>query len=250
MNLSYKKTFTEKLGLDFSNENDNIWLKNSMTLRKWIGILGMFLPLLLWLFLYVSTGLREPLDSISHYYYTRVDSIFIIIMGIIALFLIIYSGPKAYDFYVSSLAGLSALVLLLFPTSTILKNVPSEIIPYTNTILVENLNREYLHYASAAVFLLCLAVMSLFFFTKSNETKATMGVRKKIRNRIYIICGTSMILALLVMFISALLIRNGSLDEELYNSLNMTFWMETLAVESFGISWLVKGETLFPDLKR
>ena len=165
-----------------------------------------------------------------------------IIMGIIAIFLINYTGPKSYDFFFSSLAGICILVLLLFPTSTILNSVPDSQITHTNTVLEISSAREYTHYISSAIFLACLAIMSLFFFTKSDKPKEDRGQMKRIRNWIYIICGILMVIALLVIFICTILMNKGMLKPEDYNSMNMTFWMETMAVESFGISWLVKGE--------
>lgn len=33
----------------------------------------------------------------------------------------------------------------------------------------------------------------------------------------------------------------------MYQNNRLTFWMETLAVESFGFAWLIKGETMFKD---
>lgn len=87
------------LNVDYKDEN-SIWLTNSLTLRKVIGILGMSLPLLLFLFLFLDNGLNEPLDSISHYYYTRVSGIFVSILSILGIFLIIYKGIKPIDFVV------------------------------------------------------------------------------------------------------------------------------------------------------
>jgi hypothetical protein len=37
------------------------------------------------------------------------------------------------------------------------------------------------------------------------------------------------------------------IPEDYYKSHQLTFWMETMAVECFGFSWLVKGETIFKD---
>ena len=39
------------------------------------------------------------------------------------------------------------------------------------------------------------------------------------------------------------------IPEDIYQNHQLTFWMEALAVESFGFSWLIKGETLFKDKK-
>jgi len=52
-----------------------------------------------------------------------------------------------------------------------------------------------------------------------------------------------MVLAILVLFAGSLKI----IPSEYFKNYPLTFWMETLAIESFGFAWLVKGETLFKD---
>ena len=51
MNKSKESNLDTLLNVDYQNDN-NIWLTNSLTLRKMIGILGMAMPLLLYVFLY------------------------------------------------------------------------------------------------------------------------------------------------------------------------------------------------------
>ncbi len=77
------------LKLDYANTND-IWLTDQQTLRKLIGILGMLLPILLWTFVFAVSGRTSELPSISHYYYTRANGVFIIVVSLLAIFLIIY----------------------------------------------------------------------------------------------------------------------------------------------------------------
>lgn len=88
--------------------------------------------------------------------------------------------------------------------------------------------------------------MSIFLFTKSDKTKEERGVKKKIRNRIYRVCGVLMIFAITVIFLGGFC---KLIPEDIYQNHQLTFWMEALAVESFGFSWLIKGETLFKDKK-
>ena len=52
-----------------------------------------------------------------------------------------------------------------------------------------------------------------------------------------------MLLALLVIVLGLFDI----IPTETYDRLKLTFWMEALAVEAFGFSWLVKGEALMQD---
>jgi hypothetical protein len=224
--------------VDYSDP-EKIALSNQDTLRKIVGILGMALPLLLYVFLYVDLGYDKTLPSISHYYYTRVCSIFVAIMSILAIFLIIYKGREPLDFYLSAAAGLFAFCVVLFPTN----NIDG---PFSVTILKDSPVRPVFHYVSASIFLTCLAIMALFVFTKSDKSVKTRGIKKKIRNRLYRTCGAIMIMAILVMLLWGINLLGPDLTR-FYNNHNLTFWLETIAVESFGFSWLVKGGTFLKD---
>lgn len=232
------------LNLDFQEDN-KIWLTNSKTLRKVIGILGMALPLLLVLFLFVDSGLHHPLESISHYYYTRVNSIFIFILGALGLFLIIYRGFKPIDFFVSCTAGIFALFVVFFPTGNLGEMCCDTQMKYAVTYIKPSAFRVGFHYVSAGIFLSCLSYMSIVLFTKSDKSAEHRGSRKITRNRIYRICGVLMILAILVIVAGLFEI----IPDKFYTDHHLTFWMETLAVESFGFSWLIKGDTFFQDSK-
>ncbi len=234
--------FNAFLNLDFTEE-DNLWLRSGYTLRKLVGILGIALPVLLYVFLFASNGLKVPLDSISHYYFTRVAGIFIIILGSIGIFLLVYKGKKSVDFYISFIAGIFALFVLLFPTSNITGICNDADKKYSVTILNDCEIRVYFHYISAAIFLLCLSFMSFFLFTKSDKPKKQRGRRKIIRNGIYRACGVIMVLSLLIILLGTLKI----IPPVFYKEHHITYWMETLAIESFGFSWLIKGDTLFKD---
>lgn len=234
--------FNASLKANYSN-NDTVWLSSGYTLRKLVGILGMLLPLLLYLFLLISYGIKTPLDSISHYYFTRVTSIFIIILGTLAIFLMVYKAEKSIDFYISFIAGIFALCVLLFPTSNITNICCDPSKDYAVTFLRDSSAREYFHYTSAAIFLLALAYMSLFLFTKSDKPRSEIGRKKKIRNTIYIVCGVIMLVALLVILLGTI----GVIPRGFYEKYHLTYWMETVSIEAFGFSWLIKGRSFFKD---
>ncbi len=99
------------------------------------------------------------------------------------------------------------------------------------------------HYISAGIFLLCLAYMSIFLFTKSDKSPTERGSKKIQRNRVYRICGVLMVLAVVIIASESLSI----IPPTYYTTHKVTFWMETLAIESFGFAWLIKGETFFRD---
>jgi succinate dehydrogenase hydrophobic anchor subunit len=242
MNKSKQSNLNTFLKVDYKEDN-SIWLTNSLTLRKIIGVLGMVMPLLLFIFLYLDNGMQQPLESISHYYYTRVSGIFVIILSLLAFFLIVYKGKEPVDFYISLFAGIFALLVVLFPTNNITEICGDAAKKYAVTILPNSDFRVYFHYTAAALFFLCLSYMSFFLFTKSDKSPSKRGTHKIIRNRIYRTCGVLMLLALLTLFAGSLKIIHPSY----FKTFPLTFWMETLAIESFGFAWLVKGETLFKD---
>jgi hypothetical protein len=242
MNKFKESNLTTLLKVDYKDK-DTIWLTNSLTLRKIVGVLGMAMPLLLYVFLYLDNGLQYPLESISHYYYTRVSGIFEITISLLAFFLIVYKGKEPVDFYISLFAGFFALLVVLFPTDNITESCCDPIKKYSVTFLPVSHFRMYFHYTAAALFFLCLSYMSFFLFTKSNKPPSERGTQKIIRNRIYRTCGVLMLLALLILFAGSLKI----IPPSYFKTFPLTFWMETLAIESFGFAWLVKGETLFKD---
>ncbi len=227
---------------NYSTTGD-IALKNQNTLRRIVGSLGMLLPLLVYLFLEITDNFDPILPSISHYYFTRSASFFLIIVSLLAVFLLIYKGEDFIDYILSGFAGISALLMLIFPTDN-LKGLKygGKFDAVAVTFFQQSEFRPKLHYGCAAIFLLCLAAMCLFLFTKSGSYRTK---RKKIRNKIYVACGIVMIAALLIAFLGFLEVIN----KDFYDAHNLTFWMETVSVEAFGFSWMVKGGVIFADKK-
>ncbi len=233
---AYKKTnrMERAFGLHYDDDRQP-WLHSQQILRRLVGTLGILLPLLLVGFVWLSTGYWGTLDSISHYYFTRANSIFTGVVSLLAIFLIIYKGYDRRDFYISLLASLGALTLVLLPTD----NVPDD--PGYNVVIAHvpgSALRVDVHYISAGVFLGALAYMSMFLFTKG---KRLPSARKKARNAVYFTCGVVMVIALL-----AILLRqfDMGIPTDFYDNHHLTFWLETVAVVSFGISWMVKGDTV------
>lgn len=233
------------INLDYRKEDD-IWLQNSKSLRKLIGILGMALPFILIIYTFLFFDLARPIESISHYYYTRAGSVFTVILSVIAIFLIVYSGKEPKDFYISTIAGIAALFVVFFPTGNLSAECCDTLKAYSVTYINGTASagfRETFHLVSAAVFLLLLAYMSYFLFTKSSKVPEHRGRKKVTRNRIFRVCAVIIVASLIVMLLGF----SGVIPEDIYNGNQLTFWMETLAVESFGFAWLIKGEAMFKD---
>ena len=219
-------------------------------LRRAIGFIGIFLPLVLALgkILIESPGLQ---GSISAYYYTVMRNVFVGSLCAIGVFLVSYRYQK-HDIIAAVLAGIFAFGVALFPTA------PEVAATATDEVI------GTVHLTSAALFFLTLAYISLFLFTKTNPEKtlkprkpldylallvvtktipgAPLNPRKKWRNVIYRICGYTILACIVLLIIVTVPSINNFIKP-----LHLVFWLESLAVVAFGFSWLIKGETLLKD---
>ena len=160
--------------------------------------------------------------SISHYYHTGMGNVFVGALCAVALFMFFYSGYDKWDDWAGNVAAIFAIGVAWFPTTEVGSS------DLTGKI----------HLAFATLFFLTLAIFSLLLFTRkgSNPTQ-----QKLTRNRIYVICGLIMIACLVAIPIYLNFIQND------YHGSGFVFWAETIALVAFGVSWLTKGGTLYPD---
>lgn len=214
-----------------------------LTIRRAIGILGIVLPIILVVGSVVCGGCESIQPSISKYYHTNMRNVFVGILCAVALFMYAYKGYKnSQDNIVGNLACIFALGVAMFPTS-----VPEQ----TNCINITH-NPEiitYFHFISATLFFLSLAYFSIFLFTKTNKSKDDIEKyfpNKVRRNIIYKVCGYVIVgcIILIALYLQVLVKHFPNLKY-----INPIFWLETLALWAFGISWLTKGRTLFVDKK-
>ena len=223
-----------------------------IVLRRAIGIIGISLPFVLLIGKILIEGHGMP-DSISACYYTVMRNVLVGSLCSIGVFLLCYRY-KNHDFVFTVLAGVFTVGVALFPMAPKVCPTPAERII------------GQVHYLSAALFFLTLAVISLFRFTKTNPentrrpsklldyfsllwvTKTIpgkpLGRRKKWRNRIYRICGYTIVVCVFLLK----LVMRPSIETQ-FEHIHPVFWLETIAVVAFGVSWLIKGETLWRDPK-
>ena len=201
-----------------------------LSLRRAVGYLGVFFPLVLlvgayWFF---NTGMQP---SISSYYHTGMRDVFVGILFAIGIFLFSYKGYESKDDLVGNLACAFAIGVALFPTTPAVD--PSA----TQKII------GALHLTFAALFFLTLAYFSLFLFTKTASSKPP-SPRKMHRNKIYRICGYTIVASIFCVFLLTVLPQAAQQKLREYNPV---FLLESLAVVAFGFSWLIKGETILQD---
>ncbi|MCY3410194.1 MAG: hypothetical protein INQ03_01030 [Candidatus Heimdallarchaeota archaeon] len=175
-------------------------------IRRIMGILGMALPVML----YLGNGMKV-LDSLSAYWYSDMKWVFVGSLILFGWMLIAYKGHSGTaDDKASTVAGLCAIGVGVFRTSL---DYPPDLI-------------GWIHYGSALLFFIILSIMSIFMFTK--------GYGSNIKKLIYILCGIGMLISILLMFFSVI-------TENAFFGSSTVFILETAAIEFFGLSWLTKG---------
>lgn len=200
-----------------------------LTMRRWIGILAMAFPILIILF-----GGLPMQTSISAYYWTNAGVLFTAMLFMMGLFLLSYHGYDKRDDWLSGIAGGAMMIVALFPCEV-------GINPVTHAYLMPWLGpavNNVIHYAAAVVTFGMLGVLSMFQFTQGGD-----NIQKLKRNRVYRICGW-VIFGALAVAVPLQLIPNGRAATDV---IRLWFWLEAIMVWAFGVSWLVKGGTLWRD---
>jgi len=201
-----------------------------LLLRKTVGILGMALPIIVALggLLIFNSKIQS---SMSSYYYTGMRDVFVGILWTIGFFLFSYKGYDRRDNIASNLACVFAVIVSLFPTA-----------PDGSTSPTENFIGG-VHLFFATLFFLILIYFCLFLFTQTNLNKQSTDEKLK-RNVIYRICGYLMIACIVLIAVYKLFFDGpGSVSE----ALHPVFWLEAIAIFTFGISWFTKGEAILWD---
>jgi hypothetical protein len=205
-----------------------------MTLRQWIGILGMLLAGVC-----VIGGLvfanTEILPSISMYYHSNMRDVFVGLLIAVGMFLLTYKGYDKKDHKIMLITGFSALMIPLFPCT----NIFDDVSPVGFMNLNPNVS-NFLHLLFAGLFFVLLAYNSYFMFTRTNPLTA-MTPNKIKRNKIYRISGITIFVCIILLVLSYVIMG------EVRDQYKIVLVLEQIMLVAFGISWLVKGEAMLKD---
>lgn len=226
--------------------------------RQALGYLGLALPLALIGYSRLS-GL--PLEtSVSAYYYTPMGDVFVGALWAIGVFLVAYLGYERTetertsgrlvdwfsDVWVSRTAGLAAIGVAIFPTSAPSACDTVSPCPVTGIAPV-----VLIHYISAALFFLCIALFCLVLFTRGDGTESNIAVdhgRRHTRiawtprNRYFVACGIVILITLLGIGLYGLALWLGLMAiTAWFDAWNGFFWLEVVAILAFALAWLEKG---------
>jgi hypothetical protein len=204
------------------------------TMRLFIGVLGILMPFVLLAGSFLPGGCGRILGSISAYYHTRMRDVFVGILCAVSFFLFSYKGYDQEDFLLCKFASLYALGIAFCPTLIKNESLECMTLPLPTNEIISNF-----HYFFAAGFFAIIACISMCVFTKTHPNDQPVTGKKKDRNIVYIACGIVIMACIIIIPIYDNILR------KFFTLPNAPiFWLETGALASFGISWLVKGEAI------
>jgi hypothetical protein len=189
-------------------------------LQKAVGLIAVTLPFVVAIG-NPLTGGHGMEGSISAYYYTHMGNYFVGALFALGVFFMSYNYRPLPDYridnYLSNVASVMAVGVALFPTASDAGAASGG----AKTVAV-------LHLVCAGVLFVLLAVFSLFLFTRT-DAGAAVAPAKRRRNALYRACGVIIVAALVAVAAAEIL------------KIHVLFWLESVMVVAFGISWLVKG---------
>jgi hypothetical protein len=188
-----------------------------------VGLIAITLPFVVAIGNLLLSDDGDMPGSISAYYYTPMRNWFVGALCALAVFFLSYQYKPLPQFErdhrLSQYASAAAVGVAFFPTADEVRTAEGQ-----EKVI------STLHLMCACALFLLLTYFALFLFTK---TGGEMTTRKRQRNLVYTVCGVVMAVAIACVILSNIVKPPGS-----WNTL---FWLESVCVVAFGVSWLVKG---------
>lgn len=196
----------------FLRENRQMAI-NYLLMRRLIGLIAFSFPFIL------AFGFFQIESSISVYYYTYMRDVFVGVLCAVSLFLFSYRGYARIDTIAAITGSVFALGVALSPCT-----------PDGGSNSVHGT----LHLVFAGLFFTDL-IFFCYLFTKSDKPKGLRTKSKNRRNIWYTACA-------IVMGVCIICIPFADNSPQLVKY-HPVFWLESIALCAFGISWIIKGRT-------
>lgn len=201
------------------DKNDQII--SYFTLRFLIGAAGILLPLFMVIGKMINEGSWVIEFSISDYYDNGTAGDMLVgILFALSFFLFSYKGYDAVDSRAANAGALFGLGVALCPTTS------------------DNKTVHTLHFIFAFLLFAVFIFFSIYLFRKKDPKKPRTDKKEK-RDAIYLACGIIMIVCI------AGVAGSSFLWQDFAKRFHSVFWFETIALVSFGFSWITKAEYLF-----
>lgn len=206
-------------GIKTPEKNDQII--SYYALRILIGAAGILLPLLLIIGNLVANNTMRIEFSVSDYYDNgTAGDILVGVLFVLGFFLMSYKGYDRTDSRAANLGCIFALGVALFPTTS------------------HNHVVHIMHFVFAVLLFSVFIFFSIYLFRKTGPDSIRTK-QKDSRNKVYLACGIIMILCIAGIAVSMIFLESAS------QAYHLVFWFESLALMSFGFSWVTKAEFLF-----
>ncbi len=206
-------------GIKTPEKNDQII--SYYALRILIGATGVLLPLLLIIGNLIANNTLKIEFSVSDYYDNgTAGDILVGILFVLGFFLMTYKGYDKTDSRAANFGCVFALGVALCPTTS-----------HNNIIHI-------MHFVFAVLLFSVFIFFSIYLFRKSDPSIKCTRQKDK-RNWVYLVCGIIMIACIAGITVSMIWLEAASIEYHL------VFWFESIALISFGISWVTKAEFLF-----
>jgi hypothetical protein len=200
-----------------------------------LGFFGVLLPIVDALSAILFGGISF-LPSISSTHYFNSYLLFEGLVFCTGLFLICYHGYDVRDKWLTTVAGIGAVILTLSPC----KYEPSTYSDAHNWLMLPMSVTNVLHLVGAVVFFVLLFVIIEFQFPQTSRSSYVRpGTTKSTRNILYRILGVVMLLGMVYAFLPG--------DWGNIGYFGRTYIGEAIALWSFGVAWLVKGKLFLRD---
>jgi hypothetical protein len=206
-------------------------VRSYLELRSAVGWIALGLPLTLvcWSLLAASRlvpGSSALPTSISGYYYTPMRNLLVGCLCAIGFFNLCARGYEWRDELAGIVSAVCAVSLAFCPTAP----------PGGGSPLDQRLSS--VHNTLGEVFFITLGIMCLALF-RTTARNRSMTRAKLRRNRVFTVCGVVMAVCGAVDFVC-----HRMRPIPMWGPLGSIFCCELVALEAFGIAWLVKGKTL------
>ena len=203
-------------------------------LRRAIGILGVLMPAAVWFIGYLDHLDPQVYDTISSHYYSRARDVFVGIMALIGVLVFFYHSPIRWENTVARITGIAGVFIGILPMDP-----TGKMRGYMDHTLFEHLHRyPVIAFFAGGLYLVAFSFRRTTTIQEHDHQKIEVtspfpGVKKSRRNHWYTACAAVMTVSL-ALLITALL--NGWTGAPKYVP-------ESLAIISFAVAWLVKGQT-------
>lgn len=210
----------------------------SKKLQLIIGILAFTFPLIL----IIGAKLLDSCDlvqtSISAYYHTIMNDFFVGGLCALGMGMIAYDRYQRIDYQVTNWIGVFTFGVAFFPTNVNHSITSCVITSVTNPI------HNAIHYICASIVFILLGWMSLKLFVRTGDGIKPIEKSKIIRNKIYTVCGWVIFACIFSMLLYSIFVDRDTLTVD---SPKVIFWLEYLALATFGVSWMVKSGLILTD---